>query len=237
MSVTLLRPYLGFATGAVVTFQDDVELAMIAQGLATAAAVTDMSNTVAGQMQSMNQGGNLAVIPQGSAGYTTPTYFQGPPRLPVIPLGSAALTGYETAGVVQTAGTFNLVEIYVPYWNTWTGIGVLNGTTVGTDKFIVALWGTDGRLIANSAVAGTTTAGASVMQNIPFTSTITLAPGRYIIGVQSNGTTDTIRHLLAANGSVASTGTVAGTFGTVPSTITVPSTFTTAVGPISQLYS
>lgn len=236
MSVTLLRPYQSFATGAVVTFADDVETALIAQGYATAAATTDMSSMIAGQSQAMSQGGNNAMIPQGSAGYGTPTYYQGPLRLPVIALGSAALTGYETNGVAQTAGTFNLVDIYVPYWNTWTGIGVLNGTTVGTDKYLVALYGTNGALLANSAVAGTTTAGASVFQNVAFTSTINLAPGRYVLGVQLNGTTDTVRHILAANGSVPSTGTLAGTFGTVPSTITVPSTFTTAVGPIAQLY-
>lgn len=236
MSVTLLRPYQGWLSGAVITLQDDVELALIAQGLATAATATDMSNQVAGFMQSVTMGGNVAIPPQGSQGYGTPTYAQGPLRLPVIALGSSALTGYETAGVAQTAGTFNLVDIFVPYWNTWTGIGVLNGTTVGTNKYVVALWGTNGALIANSAVAGTTTAGASVFQNVPFTSTVTLAPGRYVIGVQLDGATDTVRHLLAANGSVASTGTVAGTFGTVPATITVPSTYTTAVGPISQLY-
>lgn len=236
MSVTLLRPYLGFASGVVVTLPDDTETALIAQGLATAAGVTDMGSMLAGQAQNMTQGGNVATIPQGSAGYGTPTKYQGPLILPCISLGSAALTGYETNGTAPVAGTMNLTEIFVPYWNTWTGIGVLNGTTVGTDNHLVALYGTDGTLLANSAVAGVLSAGASVMQNRAFTSTITLAPGRYFLGVQSNGTTATLRHLLAANGSNVCTSAVAGTFGTVPSTITVPSTFTTAVGVIAQLY-
>ena len=54
--------------------------------------------------------------------------------------------------------------------------------------------------------------------------------------VDDPGATDTLRHLLAANGSNVMTGTLAGTFGTVPATITPPVTFTTAVGPIAQLY-
>lgn len=236
MSVTLLRPYQGFATGAVITLANDVEQAMITQGLATAATPTNMSNNIAGQIQSMTQGGNVSIVPQGSAGYGTPTYYQGPLNLPVINLGSLALASYETAGVAQTAGTMNLVEIYVPFNQTWTGIGVLNGTTVGTNNALVALYGTNGTLLANSAVAGTVTAGASVMQNRAFTAPINLAPGRYFLGVQMNGATDTIRHLLAANGSNVCTGTLAGTFGTVPATITPPATFTTAVGPIAQLY-
>src|ERR1700754_1206043 len=83
MSVTLLRPYLGFSTGAVVTLQDDTETALIAQGYATAANLTTMSDMLAGQIQSVVQGGNVALIPQGSAGYGTPAFYQGPLILPV----------------------------------------------------------------------------------------------------------------------------------------------------------
>lgn len=234
--ITLLRPYLGFATGAVITLQDDVETAMVAQGLATAGPVTDMSNFIAGSVQSVTQGGNVAVPPQGSQGYGTPAYYQGPLNLPAINLGSLALTSYETNGAAPVAGTMNLTEIHVPFWQTWTGIGVLNGTTVGTDNMLVALYGTSGALLANSAVAGTVSAGGSVMQNRAFTAPITLAPGRYFLGCQSNGTTATLRHLLAANGSNVCTAAVAGTFGTVPATVTPPATFTTAVGVIAQLY-
>lgn len=234
MSVTLSQNYQGFLSGATVTLPDSTETALIAQGIAVAAAETSVPSVIPGLVQFATQGGNVA--PVNAAGYGTPTYYQGPLRLPVIPLGSAALTGYETNGVAQTAGSMNLVEIYVPYAQTWTGAGFLNGTTVGTDKAIVALYGTDGTLIANSAVAGTTTAGASVIQNLAFTSAVNLLPGRYFLGLQMNGNTDTIRHILAANGSNVSGSTTAGTFGTVPATMTVPSTFTTAVAPIMQLY-
>lgn len=236
MAVYLLRNYGAFAASSTVpvTLPDSTEAALIAQGLATAAQTTSMVSLVGAPDQIVSQGGNLAQASQ--AGYSTQTYYQGPLRLPVIPLGSAALTGYETNGVAQTAGTFNFVEIFVPYYQTWTGAGWLNGTTVGTNKGIVAVYGSDGALIANSAVAGVLTANASVMQNVAFTAPVNLVPGRYFLALQMDGNTDTVRHLLVANGAVPCTGTVAGTFGTVPASITTTTTFTTAVGPIMQLY-
>jgi len=235
MSVTLLQDYQGFLSGAVVTLPDSTETALIAQGKATAAATTSVPSIIPGLVQLATQGGNVA--PVNAAGYGTPTYYQGPLRLPVISLGSLALSSYETNGTAPVAGTMYLTEIHVPFTQTWTGIGVLNGTTVGTDNHLVALYGTNGAVIANSAVAGAVSAGASVMQNRAFTAPATLVPGRYFLGVQSNGTTATLRHLAAANGANASTGAQAGTFGTVPSTLTtVPTTFTDVQGPIAQLY-
>ena len=232
--VKLLKAYGGYAKDAYVAFPDDTETALVAQGFAVASTVTVMPSIFGGPEQPLRMGGNDTDT--GADGFTTPTYYQGPLRLPCINLGSAALTGYETNGVASIAGQIYMTEIFVPYKQTWTGAGILNGTTVGTDKAIVALYGTNGALLANSAVAGTTTAGASVFQNIAFTAPITLVPGRYFIAVQLNGTTDTLRHLLAANGSVACTSSTAGAFGTVPSTMTAPTTFTTAVGVITQLY-
>lgn len=237
MAVYLLRNYAGFTASSTVpvTFPDSTELSLIAQGFATAAQTTSMSSLVGAPDQFVTQGGNVAVADQG--GYTTPTYRQGPSILPNIALGSAALTGYETNGVAQVAGTWNYSEIFVPHNNTWTGAGCLNGTTVGTNKYIFALFGSNGVLIANTATAGTLTATASVMQNIAFTAPVNLARGRYFIGVQLDGATDTVRHVLAANGSNVICGTQTGTFGTVPAAITtVSSTFTTAVAPICQLY-
>jgi len=101
---------------------------------------------------------------------------------------------------------------------------------------LVALYGSNGALLANSAVAGTLSATVSVFQNRDFLTAITLAPGRYFCAVQSNGTTATTMKYVAANGSNVITTSVAGTFGTVPATITVPTTFTTAVGCVCQLY-
>lgn len=233
MSVTLLRPYSTFATGAVVTLPDSTEAALIAQGLATASTATSMPSIVGGPDQYVTMGGNVSFAPQ--AGQSTPTFAQGPSILPNMPLGTAALTA-AGASSVHVAGTMNISEIYIPHWNTWKGAAVLNGTVVGTDNMLVALYSSSGALLANSAVAGTLSAGASTFQNRDFLTPVTLAPGRYFIGVQSNGTTATSNKFVAANGVNVLTTSVAGTFGTVPATITVPTTFTTAVGCVAQLY-
>lgn len=243
MAVYLLRNYLGFTASSTVpvVFQDDVETALIAQGIAVAGPSTTMTDYPAGTLQAGTAGGNVALIPQGQQGVAPGSVLQGNSILPTIALGSAALTGYETNGVTQTAGQWNYGEIFVPYWNTWKGAGVLNGTTVGTSLYIVALWGSNGTLLANSAVAGAVSAGASVMQNFNFVNsaqvatTLPLPPGRYFLGLQMNVATDTVRHVLAANGSNVICGTQAGTFGTVPNITTVATTFTTAVAPIMQL--
>src|SRR5512139_2777135 len=90
MSVTLLRPYGGFASGAVVTFPSSTETALIAQGLATAAGVTSQPSIYGGPDQSTTQGGN--VVSEASAGFGTPTYNQGPLVCANAALGVAALT-------------------------------------------------------------------------------------------------------------------------------------------------
>lgn len=238
MAVYLLRNYAGYTASSTVpvTFPDSTEQSLIAQGMATAAFTTSMPAITGGPDGFVTQGGNLADAPQ--AGYTTATYPQGPLRLMAgsMAMGSAALTGYETNGVAQTAGTYNIVDIYVPYFNTWTGVIVLQGTTVGTNFLRGVVWGSDGVLIAASAAAGTVTASASTFLSVPFAAKVNLAPGRYFIGVQADGATDTIRHILSANGVIPTTGTQTGTFGTNANITTVPTTFTTAVGPICGLY-
>lgn len=233
MSVTLSRAYGGFASGAVVTFPDATESALIAQGLAVAGPTTAVPSLLGGPDQFVTQGGNVAFVPQ--SGQSTPTNLQGSAILCPAVTGSVALTAVGGSSV-HVAGTMNISEIFVPYWNTWKGIGVLNAVTVGTDNMLVALYGSSGALIANSAVAGAVSAGASIFQNRDFLTAVTLAPGRYFCGVQSNGTTATTMKYIAANGSNVMTTSSTGTFGTVPATITVPTTFTTAVGCVCQLY-
>jgi len=233
MSVTLNSPYGNFATGAKIILPDATETSLVSAGVATAGPTTTETALPGGALQVVTMGGNEAIAK--TTGQGAHTYNQGPTTLPCISMGAVALTGFETNGTAPVAGTINLTEIYVPFWQTWTGAGVLNGTTVGTDNLIVALYGSDGALIANSALAGTLSAGASAFQNIAFTAPVLLAPGRYFIGVQSNGTTATLRHLLAANGASNCTSATVGVFGTLPA-LTPPSTFTTAVGCIVQLY-
>jgi len=233
MSVTLLRSYAGFASGARLTLPPSTESALIAQNLAVAYQTTSMTESVGGPDQFVTQAGNIALGSQ--AGQTTTTYPQGPSILPCISLGTAALTA-AGASSVHVAGTLNITEIYVPHWNTWKGAGVLNGTTAATDFMLVALYGSDGTLIANSALAGTLCANTSVFQDRDFLIPVTLPPGRYFIGVQCNGTTTHSNKLVVANGNNVLTTSIVGTYGTLPATITPPTTFTTAVGCVVRLY-
>jgi hypothetical protein len=234
MSVTLTRPYLGFASGAVVTLADDTEAALIAQGLATAKDTDTVTGSPPGTLQQVTLGGNVALFNQG--GQSTPSVRQGRSKVPNTPLGAVALTTYDTNGSVHVAGTLNIAEIQVDANMLVTGIGILNGTTVGTDKWIGALYGSDGTLLRKTDTAGTTTAGASTFQQIAFETPIVLVPGRYFVAVQCNGTTDTSRKILSANQPNTLTTSVAGVFGTIPATIAVPTTHTTAVGVICWLY-
>lgn len=235
MAVTLLRPYAGFAAGAVVMLSDDAEAVLIAQGLATTYGVADAVGAGQSQIQFVSQGGNVAPFQVAGQGAPASAAMQGPSILPNMPLGNAALTAAGTSSV-HVAGTLNISEIFVPHWNLWKGLAVLNGTVVGTDNMLVALYNSAGALVANSAVAGTVSAGASTFQNRDFLLPVLLAPGRYFCGVQSNGTTATSNKFVAANGVNVLTTSSTGTFGTVPASITVPTTFTTAVGCVCQLY-
>lgn len=236
MAVYLLRAYGSYAAGTTVILPSDTESTLVSQGLAT--AVTNgasATSLVGGPDMYATTGGVVANMPQAGQGAPATTAYQGPLFWPCIALGSLALTSYETNGVAQVAGTINYVDIYVPFAQTWTGVGILNGTTVGTHNVIGVLYGSNGALLAQTA--STLSASASVFQNIAFSGgPLPLPQGRYFIGFQYSGTTPTPRHILAANGSSWITGTVAGVAGTIPSSITPATTFTTAVGPISQLY-
>lgn len=229
MSVTLSRPYGSFSAGAIVTFDAATEASLVAQGLANYTMAT-----------AINPAPGPTTTPSGpiTAG------FYGPAVVSNIPMGAAALTTYETNGVAQTAFAINLTEIFVPHWNTWTGAGVLNGTVVGTDNLVLWLFNSEGELLANTAIAGTLSAGASVFQKIAWANPVTLAPGRYFLGAQANGTTATIRHVLAANGAEPRCGIISASASFAASltahsatAITVPTSFTTAQAPIMQLYS
>lgn len=234
MSVTLSRAYGGFASGAVVGLDSATESSLIAQNLAviTGTGATPPSPPVQ----------QTFAVPAPVGAFTAGTYC--PAVVTNIPIGSAALTGYETNGVAQTAFNTYITEIFTPGWNTWTGIGYLNGTGVGTDSAVVVLFDTNGKLIATSAVAGTlNAAGASVFEKLAFTVAVTLPPGRYFAGLILNGTTVTPRHVLAAFGAeprcsqIATITSFAVALTTLAAGITVPTTFTTAKAPIVQLYS
>ena len=225
MSVLLSRAYAGFASGATVTFDATTEAALVAQDLGAYTSATAITPTASpGANSWVNQAPTSPILG-----------LYGPSILPNMPLGNAALTAAGTSSV-HVAGTLNVSEIFVPHWNTWKGLAVLNGTVVGTDNMLVALYNSSGALLANSAVAGTLSAGASTFQNRDFLAPVTLTPGRYFCAVQSNGTTATSNKFVTANGVNVLTTSSTGTFGTVPASITVPTTFTTAVGCVVQLY-
>ena len=154
--------------------------------------------------------------------------------------GAVAYTGLGVGGVGTTlaATTMYCTEIDLPFNKLLTGIGILNGATVGTDNHLVALYDASGNLLANSATAGVLAAGASAYQNISFTSTFfAVGPATYFGCMQTNGTTALVRMLPAGiQDNYLTKGVTGQTFGTIPATITVPTTFTTAVGPYLYVF-
>jgi hypothetical protein len=135
------------------------------------------------------------------------------------------------------AGTIYYAEVEIRRNITLTGVGVLNGATVGTNNWIVGLHtSAGGAVVANSALAGVLSSGANAFQQIAFTATYdATGPGRYWIAFQSNGATDTARTTAVSTFVDVLTKSTAGAFGTLPS-LTVPTTFTADVGPIAYVY-
>ena len=160
----------------------------------------------------------------------------GRSRYATVPVGSVA---YGSTGTNTTlaAGTIYWAEVWIPRNITLTGVGVLNGATVGTDKWIVALYSSaGGAAVANSALAGTASSGADAFQAVAFTGTYAaVGPARYWVAFQSNGTTDTLRTIAASTFVDVLTKSATGSFGTLPS-LTVPTTFTADKGPVAYVY-
>lgn len=152
--------------------------------------------------------------------------------------GGTAYTALNTNGTTLAATTMYCTGVDLPNNKALTGIGLLNGTTVGTDNHLVVLYDSSGNLLANSAAAGVLAATASGYQEISFTSTFfAVGPARYFACMQTNGTTATVRMIVTGTQDTYLTkGVTAQTFGTIPTSIVVPTTFTTAVGPYLYLF-
>ena len=151
--------------------------------------------------------------------------------------GGTIYTSLNSTGTTLVAGTMYCTEIQLPYSKLVTGLAILNGTTVGTDNHLVALYDAGLNLLANSATAGVLAATASNYQQISFTTPYyAVGPGQYFGCMQSNGTTATVRMLVTQVQDQYLTTSKTGTFGTIPATITAPTTFTTAVGPYLGLF-
>jgi len=146
--------------------------------------------------------------------------------------------GSTPSSAASVSGTVYWSQIKVTENRPATGIVVLNGGTVGTDSLIVALYDFAGNLIANSALAGTLSAGASLYQSIAFVTPVELSGNRsYFLAVQQNGTTALFQKYVT--GQVPTNyqaGSQTGVFGTLPNPLTLPNTFTTAKGPIGGIY-
>jgi hypothetical protein len=151
--------------------------------------------------------------------------------------GGTAYTALNTNGTTLGATTLYCTEVFVPASKLLTGIALLNGTTDGTDKHYVVLYDSAGKLLANSDVAGATSAGASAFQEFAFTSKFyAVGPQAYFACFQTNGTAATVRMAVTgSNDNLLTKGQTGATFGTIPA-LTVPTTFTTAVGPYVYLY-
>lgn len=157
-------------------------------------------------------------------------------RITNVPIGGVAYGSVGTDVGAADSGDIFFSEIWLPCNKTLTGAAVLNGATVGTDKWILALANNAGTVVATTALAGTTTAGADAFQQIAFTATYAaVGPARYWLILQANGATDRFQ-AIAANTYLLDTGTNAsGVFGTLAS-ITPTTSFTADLGPIGYVY-
>jgi hypothetical protein len=146
--------------------------------------------------------------------------------------------GSTPSSAASVSGTVYWSQIKVVENRPATGIVLLNGGTVGTDNLIVALYDFDGNLLANSALAGTLSAGASLYQSIPFVTPLQISGNRsYFIAFQQNGATALVQKYVTGQVSTNyQAGSVTGTFGTLPNPLTLPNTFTSAKGPIGGIY-
>ena len=148
--------------------------------------------------------------------------------------GAPAMASTDGTNATPSTPETYIAEVFVPANCTLTGVAVMNGATVGTDKHCVFLCDSTGTAVANTATAGTTTSGADAYQRIPFTATYAAkGPATYYVCLQMNGTTDRFNAWPLGNfGASKKTSTV---FGTLAS-ITAPTTFTADLGPIASLY-
>jgi hypothetical protein len=150
-----------------------------------------------------------------------------------IPVG-IPLTSYGTDTVVAN-GTIYFAEVIAGIGATITSVSCLNGSVVGTDNLIYAIYSAAGARLGNTALAGVLSAGANAFQAaIPLTVPVVSPAGILFVAVQTNGTTARIRTI---NGNASQHWiefAVASTFANLP-TVNVPNTATANVGPICVL--
>lgn len=150
---------------------------------------------------------------------------------------TSATTGTDTT---PSATTTYYVQLYVPGDTFVTGVRVLLGSASNNGNVVIALYDEAGSLLANTALAGTSTgASTAVMLSVPLTVPFTVTGPRYlIVATQWSSTSDRFRSIPAQcdNGCLAGsqTGTVVGT---LPAPLTISTTaFTADKGNIVALY-
>lgn len=161
----------------------------------------------------------------------------GRSRYSTIPIGAVAYGSLGTDGVM-VAGTIYVADIFIPRNITLTGIGMLQGTTSATDKYIYALFGSaGGAALVTTALAGVVAdGGTDAFQEIAFTATYAaIGPARYFIGIQCNGTSTKNRKVAAATYIDVLSKSYTGAFGTIGA-LTVPTTFVATTAPIAYVY-
>jgi hypothetical protein len=178
-------------------------------------------------------GGTLEVVgatyPTGGIAGTSPI------RITTIPIGAVALASLGTS-TTPVSGTIYVCEFWLPSNKTLVGGAFLNGSAVGTNAAIVALYSAAGVLLANSALAGVVTANINTFQEIAFTAPYAaVGPAKYFLAYQTNGTTTRLRTIATATYLNTASAT-AGVFGTLGA-ITPPTTTTADTGPIGYVYS
>jgi hypothetical protein len=174
----------------------------------------------------------------GSAKWHPVTALTHPTRVFNVPVnGNAAnLAAVGTDAAADAATSLYYTEIFVPHRMTVTGIGVLNGTTVGTDKLWLALYDSAGAFVEGTLAAGTLGAGADVFQQVALIASTVIGPGKYFVGLMLNGTTHQNQRLSAGSPMVICEKEGGHTFGDEADITSLATTFTADVAPVVYLY-
>lgn len=148
---------------------------------------------------------------------------------------ATATSGTDTTVVAGTIyyGSIQVVgDVFV------TGVAYLPGSASTNGNVIAAIFDEAGSLLANSALAGTTTTTAAQTQSVPLTTPYKLTgPRTLIVALQFSSTSDHLRTVPAYCGGGILAGSFTGVFGTIPNPITISATaFTANTSPVAFLY-
>jgi hypothetical protein len=245
----IVVPSLALSQTGSLVFIDTETMQVLAQGVGTTCFVVRRGVLGTPAVPHINTSVVWFGSPDPSSGDTSRPFGSNlfaPDDAQQLEVGRTPFPYGAIANTTAVAGTLYYSQLYVPNNQIAQGACVLNGSTVGTDNHLIALYDYTGKLVANSNAAGALAANASLLQCfafvIPGTSTaqpIELSgPATYYLAEQSNGTTATLGLYVTGNvGTSYVAGSVTGgSFGTIPQSITIAETFTTAKGPIGTLY-